>query len=396
MSQNSKIEWTQKTWNPVTGCSKVSQGCKNCYAEVLANRFWTKPCDAENCAMDGENCSKCHGTQQIKRSFTDVQCHPDRLEQPLHWRKPATVFVNSMSDLFHEDVPFEFITRVFATMIHTNHPVSTKHTFQILTKRPARALEFYDKYFRNSPIIPNVWLGVSVEDQKTADERIPLLLQIPAAVRFLSCEPLLGEIDLKLQEVIHIDELADECGYSNSETEVNNGYGCDHPDQEEYEIIDGNKCGKCYSFSCPIAPSLSPGYDEDKEILIKNGLDDSEDFMLKHKGLHWVICGGESGHGARPMHPDWARKLRDDCKSAGVPFFFKQWGEWVSARKFKFSERRKMKHLAVGINGNNLKITEETYRDISHATHSVMVKAGKKHSGRLLDGVEWNEFPEVK
>lgn len=305
MSQNSTIEWTQKTWNPVTGCSKVSQGCKNCYAEVLAKRFWKD------------------------RKFTDVQCHPDRLEQPLHWRKPATVFVNSMSDLFHEDVPFEFITRVFATMIHTNHPGSTKHTFQILTKRPARALEFYDKYFRNSPIIPNVWLGVSVEDQKTADERIPLLLQIPAAVRFLSCEPLLGEIDL-------------------------------------FKEFDNGKYDKEY------------------------------DFWIKPLHLiNWVICGGESGHGARPMHPDCARKLRDDCKAAGVPFFFKQWGEWCPAEILGGIWTMQNKNK---INNKDLPSKFTIWKQNAYFQNPeiISIKLGKKHSGRLLDGVEHNEFPNTK
>lgn len=194
------IEWTEATWSPVTGCSKTSLGCKNCYAERLFPR-----------AYPG-------------RKFTDVQTHPNRLRQPLSWRKPKRIFVNSMSDLFHEDIPEEFIVEVFAVMA-----CSSIHTFQVLTKRPTRmrevlshpdfpnkiasAIEVADWYgmynvrdydlmaasvIRNRQVwpLPEVWLGVSVENQETADERIPLLLQTPAAVRFLSCEPLLGPVDL--------------------------------------------------------------------------------------------------------------------------------------------------------------------------------------------------------
>lgn len=164
------IEWTDKVWNPVTGCSKVSQGCKNCYAE----RIFQRPYPG--------------------RDFTDVRTHEDRLDAPLHWRKPARIFVNSMSDLFHEKVPFEFIDKVYEVMRQC-----PQHTFQILTKRPERRLT----YRHQRDLIPgshwlsrgNVWEGVSVEDQKTADERIPLLLQTPAAVRWVSYEPALGPVD---------------------------------------------------------------------------------------------------------------------------------------------------------------------------------------------------------
>lgn len=169
----SKIEWTDRVWNPVTGCTKVSAGCKNCYAEGIAKRFW------------GE------------RKFTDIILHHDRLEQPLHWKKPARVFVNSMSDLFHEDVPFEFIDKVFDIMYKAR-----QHTFQILTKKPARLLEYSDK--RHLDVLKegadywicpeHIWLGVSVENQEQADKRIPLLLQVPSKVKFLSIEPMLENI----------------------------------------------------------------------------------------------------------------------------------------------------------------------------------------------------------
>ena len=220
------IEWTDETWNPVTGCTKVSAGCKNCYAERIANRFW------------GE------------RKFTDVQCHEDRLEQPLHWRKPRRVFVNSMSDLFHDDVSYDFIRQVWYRMLGAPE-LSSPHIFQVLTKRPERMQEIVTLLARNVGSGNNIWLGVSAENQETADERIPLLLQTPAAVRFVSCEPLLGAL------------------------------------------------------------VLSPVWIAD--IWPTGG-----------KTLHWIICGGESGPNARPMNPDWARSLRDQCKAAHVPFFMKQ------------------------------------------------------------------------
>ncbi len=163
---SSKIQWTDETWNPVTGCTKVSAGCKNCYAETVAKRFWGN------------------------RKFTDVQLHPDRLEQPLHWKKPRMIFVNSMSDLFHEDIPFDFIDKIFAIMWQT-----PQHTYQILTKRPARMLEYMTESGEMlHKIVKNVWLGVSVEDQATADERREHLKQISAVVRFVSYEPALENI----------------------------------------------------------------------------------------------------------------------------------------------------------------------------------------------------------
>jgi protein gp37 len=226
---DTSIEWTDKTWNPVTGCTKVSQGCKHCYAEAIANRMWAtqyKP-NADGTA----------------RKFTDVRCHDDRLTQPYSWRKPARVFVNSMSDLFHPDIPFEFIVRVFGVMKDT-----PQHTYQVLTKRPETMRHFMGWLINglgySSYPTSNVWLGTSVEDQANANKRIPYLYRLPAAVRFLSCEPLLGPLNL--------------------------GFALSYVD--------------------------------------------------------WVIVGGESGRGARPFNPDWARSIRDQCAAAGVAFFMKQMG----------------------------------------------------------------------
>ncbi len=250
------IEWTDKTWNPVTGCTKVSAGCKHCYAERIADRLW------------GE------------RKFTDVQCHPARLQQPLHWKKPARIFVNSMSDLFHEAVPEDFLFAVFQTM-----GVASWHTYQILTKRAERMTEVLPRISARlktegraplGPVWKHVWLGVSVEDQETADERIPLLLQTPAAVRFLSVEPLLGPVNLS-QFLLR----ASAQGAGTASIAVPGG---------------GKPCPRCFSVGQFVDPDQ----------------------------INWVIVGGESGPNARPMHPDWARSIRNQCVAAGVPFFFKQ------------------------------------------------------------------------
>jgi protein gp37 len=270
-----KIEWTDETWNVVTGCTKVSPGCDNCYAETIAHRF--------------------AGSKAFPNGF-DVTLHEARISQPLRWKRSARVFVNSMSDLFHADVPDDFIARVFAVM-----SLSPQHTFQVLTKRPGRMrsllsnrefLALVDDHREQlrpdcgdfAWPLPNVWLGVSVENQKWADIRIPALLETPAAVRFLSCEPLLGPIDL---------------------------FAGDHSTHER--DFDGNDDYIC--LDCSTDERHVPWRVIDRSNL----------------GIDWVIVGGESGPKSRAMHPDWARSLRDQCATAGVPFFMKQWGEWGPA-----------------------------------------------------------------
>ncbi len=272
------IEWADETWNPTTGCSKVSQGCKNCYALREWPRLAANP----------------KATAYFGREFADVACHPERLDAPLRWTKPRKVFVNSMSDLFHEDVPDDFIDRVFAVMA-----LSPRHTFQVLTKRPERMLAYMTQdghgrwgfidgrarqiyaaqHGRRFPAgkillgpLPNVWLGVSVEDQANAEERIPLLLQTPAAVRWISAEPLLGPVNL-------------------SALRLSGG---------EFDALRGGDVGR--SGRVETWPALS-----------------------------WVVAGGESGPKARPMHPAWVSGLRDQCAAAGVAFLMKQWGAWVPA-----------------------------------------------------------------
>lgn len=185
MSDNTKIEWTEATWNPVTGCTKVSAGCKHCYAERDWARLSANP-----------------KTRYYGREFGDVACHEDVLALPLRWTKPRRIFVNSMSDLFHQDVPDEFIERVLTTTVHAK-----QHTFQILTKRPERMRDVMRRWTEmNGRPQPNLWLGVSVEDQAAADERIPVLLETPAAVRWISAEPLLGPVSLDCWPIFGEDE----------------------------------------------------------------------------------------------------------------------------------------------------------------------------------------------
>lgn len=256
MSDHSLIEWTDATWNPVTGCTKVSPGCAHCYAERLSHRFRHSP--------------KFAGTVHENGRWTGtIKTHPAVLDEPLRWRKPRTVFTCSMSDLFHAGVEPEFLDRVFAVMA-----LCPQHTFQVLTKRSQRMAEFCSRFNRAMPFEggtlallfpPNIWLGVSVENQEFADRRIPHLLRTPAAVRFLSCEPLLGPIDLKGRPrpdmCLHCGGLADE-------------------------------------------PHLGHTYRTD--------------------GLDWVIVGAESGPRARVMELDWARFIVSQCQVASVPVFVKQ------------------------------------------------------------------------
>jgi len=222
---STKIEWTQESWNPIVGCSKVSPGCKNCYAERMAKR------------LKAMGVAQYQNVVDEKGWTGEILMSPGKtLQIPWHWENPRMIFVCSMSDLFHEQVKFEWIDTIFITI-----KSSPQHTFQILTKRAERMAE----YFSTRAVPDNVWVGVTAEDQQRADERIPYLLQVKAKVRFVSVEPMLGPVELWA-------------------------------------------------------------------------------FIGVNNGIHWVICGGESGTGARPMNPDWARRLRDQCRITEVPFFLKQ------------------------------------------------------------------------
>jgi len=339
MAETSKIEWTDATWNPVTGCTKVSPGCDHCYAETFAERWRGTP------------------GHHFENGF-DVTLRPERIDQPLRWKKPRKVFVNSMSDLFHEAIPDEFIANVFATMAAT-----PRHTYQVLTKRHGRMRSllnregFADQVLDwgratmrredSSPRaihqewpLPNVWLGVSVEDQKRADLRIPALLNTLAAVRFLSCEPLLGPVDLDQPR-------------------------CDDHDRLEV-VTDAHGQEWC-------EPCSADGFSG--ELSFGHWLDPLND------GIAWVIVGGESGPGARPMDPAWARSLRDQCQAGGVPFHFKQWGAFAPSG-------------VVGLGRpfpGNAFVGEPVNKD---GFRTEMTRVGKGKAGRVLDGRTWDEFPQ--
>ena len=234
MGQRSSIEWTEVTWNPTTGCTRVSEGCDNCYAEALSRRLLSKIYRRRLPAVD---------TAANRRDPFAVRIWPERLSQPGQWKGRRLVFVNSMSDLFHRDIPGWFLLAVFEVMLDVD-----RHTYQVLTKRPSRVARFVREnkdLFGEQGLPSHIWIGTSTENQNTA-YRIRHLKQVPAAVRFLSCEPLIGPLSL-----------------------------------------------------CKV---LSSG------------------------GIHWVIVGGESGPGRRPVNPRWVADLRDECLAAKVPFFFKQWG----------------------------------------------------------------------
>lgn len=238
MADGSAIEWTDATWNPVTGCTQITAGCDNCYALRFSERFRGVP------------------GHPFENGF-DLTLRPERIEQPLSWRRSRMIFVNSMSDLFHKAVPREFVDRVFDTMERADW-----HVFQVLTKRSSLMRDYLKERYRDRPAPEHIWLGVSVEEAK-AKSRVEHLRGAPATMRFLSIEPLIGAVG-----------------------------------------------------------------------------------QIDLSGIHWVIVGGESGPGARPMAPDWVRDIKRQCEKQDVAFFFKQWG-------------------------------------------GIRPKSG----GRSLDGQEWNEMP---
>jgi len=267
VSARTRIEWTDATWNPIRGCTRVSEGCRNCYAERVAARFSGYGQPYAGLAVM---------TSAGPRWTGSVVAIEEHLDDPMRWRKPRRVFVNSMSDLFHDDVPDDLLDLLFSTM-----SVCNIHTFQVLTKRPQRMCDYLRaperaKRIENSSYglptgwpIPNVWIGVSVENQPTADERIPLLFETPATVRFLSIEPMIEPTSLR--------------------------WLCAWPENKPHTAM--------------------------------NPTDNTNQFDGLRR-LDWIICGGESGPGARPMELDWARSLRDQCATSGTAFFMKQICDW--------------------------------------------------------------------
>jgi len=302
------IGWTAFVWNPTTGCDEIGAGCKFCYAKTLHNQ-------RHGAYKQG----KLPNLPQYSKPFNEIQLHEDRLLSPLHLKKPSKIFVDSMGDLFHKDVPFNFIYNVFDTIEQC-----PQHTFQVLTKRPQRALKLMvDYHLWDIFSLKNLWLGVSVSTQKEYDELFPLLIQTPAAVHFVSFEPLLEEI----------------------------------------------------------------------KILDVSGWKEPHKYWGENLKLDWVICGGETGKNARPMHPDWARSLRDQCKAANIPFFFKQWGKWTPTTEW--AKRNSIEPEQV----RYMMPTGEIYQTGTgqcNTMEGTLIHDAGRRSGDLLDGVEYNQFPEVK
>jgi protein gp37 len=410
MGKDSKIEWTEATWNPMAGCSIVSPGCRECYAmRRVAPRLAANPATPHYAGT----------VQKAKTGYVwtgKLGLSKEKLTEPLRTKNPTMWFVNSTSDLFHEGAPDEWIAEVFGVMAvagavgafhrkedgcrtgpswtaSDGREVPTKwpnmhsgpHTFQVLTKRSGRMRALLNSAsFRQDVAgaahrhamdrtpasqlsdaiedgrawpLPNVWMGVSAEDQPRADERIPDLLVTPAAVRFVSAEPLLGPIRLTS---IMVPEKANRH---------------DGPWSLRWDALGGFRATSPYS-----------GTDGNPR-------------------LDWVIIGGESGKNARPMHPQWARDLRDQCKAAGVPFFFKQWGEWAA-------NVGALDGFAIDDNPEISRFDHrewegdhwsEPFRpmwcdftDGSYDQEQCVSRVGKKAAGRLLDGVEHNGFPEAR
>ena len=362
MADKTHIEWADATWNPITGCSVVSPGCTNCYAMRLAGTRLKHLPSRAGLTQDSKAGPVWNGK---------VRFNKQGLDQPLRWWRPRRIFVCAHGDLFHPAIPDEWIDQAFAVMA-----LAPQHVFIVLTKRGARMRYWFRRerghtapaeclaelYLDEHPQIaerwpldkeraigvglrgwplPNVWLGVSVEDHERADERIPDLLATPAAVRFISAEPLLGPLDLG-------SYLLSVRGK--------------HDQRVRLPMLDSEE-----------------------------GRAPRQGYLGEAIGLDWVIAGGESGPNARPMHPDWARSLRDQCIAARVPFFFKQWGEWLAGENLGWP-------LARWQDGQEGKHDSPDHIEWRHFTTpgeygAFTIRVGKRAAGRLLDGHEWSEFP---
>ncbi|MBJ7446818.1 MAG: phage Gp37/Gp68 family protein [Brevundimonas sp.] len=370
MADHTHIEWTDATWNVVTGCAVVSPGCTNCYAMKLAGTRLRDHPSRAGLTVASKAGPVWNG---------QVRFNADWLQQPLRWKKPRRIFVAAHGDLFHEGVTDVQLDQIFAVMA-----LCPQHTFQVLTKRPERMKIYIGKALGRiadtiirmrrergdrdmvvGPLphlepgatwwpLPNVWLGVSVEDQTRADERIPLLLETPAAVRWLSVEPLLAPVSLRW--------------------------------------------AKWHDYAGQIA---------DRRTERSRSLAEQYDGV---RGLHWVVAGGESGPSARPMHPDWARQLRDQCAEAGIPFLFKQWGTWKEFRHDQDgpsvhdvdARGEAAKRLLDSVPADQRAFLSADGRTFRHVTElpddvpcRLMQRLGKETNGRLLDGVLHDAYPSA-
>lgn len=378
--QRTKIEWTDYSVNPIkfrlhkTGklvnmCTKVSPGCTNCYAEAITRRFWPKDevefrGYANQMLKHGEFVVMDHELEKVLKLNESLQAgRRDPEENKVFW--------GDMFDLFHEEIPFEMLDRIFCAMALTPNLFH-----QVLTKRTKRMKEFLNS--RSNDVLSYAWtvtdddgcfkplhnvIGMtSVEDQETADERIPYLLECKLAYRGLSCEPLLGPVEI----IPFLGHNAYQCKCGWHETEqLLYLAGYNSKTQSPRSAV----CKKC-------------GHE-----------------TRIYRAIDQVIVGGESGPNARPMHPDWARSLRDQCQEAGVGFFFKQWGAWIPRCQmekagFSISDLDNNHEEILYNTGEVLKEDGSNWTDKKNS--KIVAKVGKKAAGRLLDGREWNQMPEVK
>lgn len=357
MGAKTGISWTDSTWNCLRGCTRVSEGCRNCYAESTAYRFSGEGLPYEGLAV----------LKNGHASWTGkVDWIGEHWEDPLRWTRPRRIFVNSMSDLFHENVPNLWIDNMIAVMQHAQ---SRGHIFQILTKRPQRMLDYFSDpnlysrlmvcvdavrgHWPKMPVIPfsdpvkfplkNVWLGVSTENQKAADERVPLLVATPAAVRFISAEPLLGPIDFEYPKTLYPDGPPMCCS--------------------------GTAQMECGCGGKPTEPPLL-------------------------WGINQIIVGGESGHHARPMMSNWAGDIERQCRDWRVSFFFKQNGEYVDAGHEEFGRlpAGPLKYLrSDGTEWPIGSVPQDEDADVN-----TMKRVGRKRAGDTLYGKTYHEFPEAR
>ena len=353
MSDGTAISWSDATWSPVTGCTKTSEGCTHCYIDR------TPPFRMAHRKFDGDHVG----------ATTGVQLHSERLGIPMKWRKPRRIFVCSLADLFQDEVPTAFIAEVFAVM-----SLAPQHSFQVLTKRharmrallnspefwqavdQARGVRGYEALPAGTNYLPNAWIGVSTESQKWADIRIPALLDTPAAVRWISAEPLLGPVDL-------------------------GSWLKDPVFNPAYRVA---RCGQRSSHGPHV---VEHGPDQPRNCPGTSGR------TYRPRRLDWVVCGGESGPKARPMHPHWARQLRDQCVEAGVAFHYKQHGEWAATTEaITADDSRTLALHPAGM----VALTADNPFDpfaVGHPYWEALRRVGKKAAGRELDGRTWDEYP---
>lgn len=393
MGHKTDIEWADATWNPTRGCSRHSEGCRNCYAETLAGRF-SKP------GQPYEGVAKM--TKAGARWTGKIKFFEHLLLRPTIWQQPLTIFVDSMSDLFHEGVPLDVIDQVMAVMA-----IAERHTFIVLTRRVARMQAYF-----SDPAMParvrhwiltppegsalhgftdgaaclraairveagplsNLWLGASVEDQPTANERIPQILATPAAIRLISYEPAIGAVDFTRIE---------------------------RPPNEFDKKMPGFDSVTKFTLNAMSGFSAIEYPGSHGQIVA------AEMSGAEMPRLDWIICGGESGAGARPMHPDWARTVRDQCIATKVPFFFKQWGAHLPVGQVLPGFGRihgatavKPGRMKLHYSGTPKQAPEHAFAErgvefTSTADGRLTFRVGKKAAGHLLDGATWQQMPPV-